>query len=107
MSVFNTQILLQPSNNQIIHNHITVQTASDISGYNVQYLRRLLRAGKLEAVQVGQVWLIKLSSLEAYFQEREGSSDRRCGPKGIWTYEMNSIVNTTCLQTYTEKNKEE
>jgi len=94
-------------NPQIIDNHMAVQSAAEFTGYNVQYLRRLLRAGKLSGTKIGQVWLIKLASLEAYFQERDSSSDRRCGPKSTVTDEMYSIVNTPCLQTYTEEVQEE
>lgn len=79
MVLFN--INSQESRGILIENHISVQAAAEFTGYNIQYLRRLLRAGKLVGTKVGQVWLIKLSSLEAYFQEKESSSDRRCGPK--------------------------
>ena len=107
MSALNPQIPLQPSANQIIHNYITVETAAEITGYNIQYLRRLLRSGKLTGTKVGQVWLIKLSALELYFQERESCFDRRCGPKSTVTDETFSFVNAPCIQTYTEKDKEE
>jgi hypothetical protein len=40
-------------------------------GYDFQYLRRLLRAGKLAGIKVGQVWLISLASLSAYIQKTE------------------------------------
>ena len=33
--------------------------AAEYSGYNEQYLRRLLRAGRLEGIKIGQVWLIE------------------------------------------------
>jgi len=46
-------------------NQITVQTTAEISCYNIQYLRRLLRAGKLEVIKIGHVWLISLASWEA------------------------------------------
>jgi hypothetical protein len=90
-------------NPQVIDNHISVQAAAQFTGYNIQYLRRLLRARKLTVTKIRQVWLIKLSSLEAYFQERENSSDRRCGPKSAVIDEVYSNVNTLCLQTYTEE----
>jgi excisionase family DNA binding protein len=106
MSAFNTQVFNKFPITQVIDHHISVQVAADFTGYNIQYLRRLLRAGKLSGTKIGQVWLIKLSSLESYFQERESSSDQRCGPKNTVTGEMYSIVNTPCLQTYTEKVQE-
>ena len=80
----NTQILPDIPTFQIIDNHITVQGASEITGYNVQYLRRLLRAEKLDAIKVGQIWLINLASLQAYFGRAISSDDLRFGPKSPW-----------------------
>jgi hypothetical protein len=34
---------------------LTIQSAARYSGYNLQYLRRLLRNGKLDGVKIGQV----------------------------------------------------
>ena len=49
MITFNSFIISQESNKGILINgHLTVQTAADATGYNRQYLRRLLRSGKLE-----------------------------------------------------------
>ncbi|MGD9092809.1 MAG: hypothetical protein PVF74_08160 [Anaerolineales bacterium] len=41
-------------------NLITVKTAAKITGYNVQYLRSLLRAQRLEGIKIGQIWLIRV-----------------------------------------------
>ena len=84
MSVFNTQVVPQISIASVIDNHITIQMAAGISGYNAQYLRRLLRTGKLDGVKVGQVWLVDLDSLQEYFGHALGSNDLRYGPKGPW-----------------------
>jgi hypothetical protein len=84
MSALNTQIPTYLSTEQAIVNHVSVESATEISGYNAQYLRRLLRAGKLEGVKVGQVWLINLASLQTYFSCAISSNDMRCGPKGAW-----------------------
>ena len=78
MSSLITQNLSQLSTPQVIDNHITVKTASEISGYNVQYLRRLFRASSLETIKIGQVWLINLVSLEDYLRSRMTSNERRC-----------------------------
>lgn len=48
-----------PSTNStgiLTEKYITVQAAAEVSGYNLQYLRRLLRARKLGGV-IGLVWL--------------------------------------------------
>jgi len=84
MSALNTKFPTILSTEQVIVNHISVQAATEISGYNVQYLRRLLRAGKLGGVKVGQVWLIDMASLQTYFSCALSSNDLRCGPKGAW-----------------------
>lgn len=35
--------------------HLTIQAAAEVSGYNAQYIRWLLRAGKLNGDNIGQV----------------------------------------------------
>ncbi len=65
----------------LIHRHVTVQAAADVTGYNIQYLRRLLRSGTLEGIKIGQIWLIEMESLESYLQYVESTSDQRCGPR--------------------------
>jgi hypothetical protein len=65
----------------IVNNHIPVKAAADASGYNLQYLRRLLRTGKLTGLKIGQVWLIDLRSLETYLVMVSHSKDNRFGSK--------------------------
>ena len=82
MISFNTPSISQQSNTGIfINQHITVQAAADVTGYNIQYLRRILRSGVLKGVKIGQLWLIEMQSLEMYLQHVESTSDRRCGPR--------------------------
>ena len=50
----------------VLEKHVSVKAAAGFSGYNVQYLRRLLRNGHLEGIKIGQIWLIKMTSLETY-----------------------------------------
>ena len=45
----------QPNTGVLITQHITVQAAADATGYNIQYLRRMLRAGALEGGKIGQM----------------------------------------------------
>jgi len=84
MNFLNTQSLSQFSTLQVIDNHITVQEAAEITGYNIQYLRRLLRNGKLEAIKIGQIWLVDMVSLQDYFGSALSSNDMRFGPKRSW-----------------------
>jgi len=80
MVLFNSTYISQYSNKGIfINKHITVQVAADVTGYNIQYLRRLLRSGTLKGVKIGQVWLIDMESLETYLEHVIRTSDRRCG----------------------------
>ena len=82
MTLFNTPYISQQTHTGILINrHLTVQAAAEATGYNNQYLRRLLRSGKLEGIKIGQLWLIEMESLETYLQYAESTSDRRCGPR--------------------------
>jgi hypothetical protein len=60
--------------------HLTVQAAAEVSGYNAQYLRRLLRLGRLEGDKIGQVWLIRKASFEIYIRWANQAVDQRFGP---------------------------
>ena len=66
---------------QILKNHISVQAAAEVTGYNIQYLRRILRSGALKGCKIGQMWLIEIDALETYLKHAETTSDRRCGPR--------------------------
>ena len=82
MISFNTPSISQQSNSDILFNrHVPVQAAAKFTGYNIQYLRRMLRSGTLKGVKIGQMWLIELDALEAHLQRVENTSDRRCGPR--------------------------
>ena len=65
----------------IFHNCITVKDAASHSGYNLQYMRRMLRSGALKGVKIGQMWLIEMDSFEVYLANAESSKDHRFGPK--------------------------
>ena len=82
MISFNSSNISQQSHTGILLNkHISVQAAAADTGYNIQYLRRMLRSGTLKGVKIGQIWLIEMKSLEAYLQHVKNTSDRRCGPR--------------------------
>ncbi len=67
----------------VLEKHLSVKAASEHFGYNGQYLRRLLRGGRVEGVKIGQVWLIKLASLEQHRRRGQTVKDRRHGPRGL------------------------
>lgn len=59
---------------------LSIKEAAERTGYHVEYLRRLIRDGKLEAVRVGRVFLIRVSSLEAYVASLD-PEDARTGAR--------------------------
>jgi excisionase family DNA binding protein len=65
----------------VLNNLISVKTASDYSNYSQQYLRRMLRLGKLAGLKIGQVWLIDKESLDIYLSHALNSEDQRFCPK--------------------------
>ena len=78
--------------------YLTVQAAVKLTGYNHQYLRRLLRKGRLAGIRVGQVWLIRLESLEAYLKRVEDRSTNAAVRKASAAF---TDVNTLRLHSYT------
>ena len=65
----------------VFNNCISVKGAAFHSGYNVQYLRRLLRDGRLTGMKLGQTWLIDKGTFEAYLENANRTQDKRFGPK--------------------------
>lgn len=65
----------------IVNNCVSVKNASEYSGYSQQYLRRLLRLGKLTGLKIGLVWLIDMDSFEMYLSGVGKLQDHRFGPK--------------------------
>ena len=65
----------------IFNNCISVKAAAFHSGYNLQYLRRLLRDSRLTGMKLGQTWLIDKSTFEAYLENAVSSKDNRFGPQ--------------------------
>ena len=65
----------------VLDNYMSIQAAAEYSGYNTQYLRRLVRSGAIEGLKVGQVWLVSIASLDEYLARIRNSDDRRFGPR--------------------------
>ena len=73
---------MTPASNPFVYNNcISVKIASEYSGYSQQYLRRMLRMGKLTGLKLGQVWLIELESFNKYIKCALNSNDQRFRPK--------------------------
>jgi excisionase family DNA binding protein len=81
VSINSPYISQQSHTGFLINEHVTVLAAADVTGYNIQCLRRLLRSGKLEGIKIGQLWLIEMQSLDPYLKRVKTTSDRRCGPR--------------------------
>ncbi len=65
----------------VFNNCISVKGAAFHSGYNVQYLRRLLRDGRLFGVKIGQTWLIEKRTFDTYLEKANLTKDKRFRPK--------------------------
>jgi excisionase family DNA binding protein len=65
----------------VFNNCISVKAAAFHSGYNMQYLRRLLREGRLFGMKLGQTWLIDKDTFEAYIESAHHAKNKRFGPK--------------------------
>ena len=70
----------------VLTNHISVKAASFYSGYNNQYLRRLLRDGQLTGLKVGQLWLIDKQGFDTYLEIANNTNDNRFGSKSEVAY---------------------
>ncbi len=59
---------------------ITTKAAAHISGYHPDHVRRLIRAGEIQARKFGEVWQVSRQSLQRYL-ERVAELGKRRGPK--------------------------
>ena len=60
---------------------LTTEQAAELSGYHVNHLRRLIRAGAIRAKKLSFLWLVHRQSLLDYMAQAEQSDDKRRGPK--------------------------
>ena len=56
---------------------ITTREAVKLSGYDANYIRVLIRGGRIKAEKVFVVWLVSRKSLEAYLREQAERGERR------------------------------
>jgi excisionase family DNA binding protein len=59
---------------------ITTVEACGISGYHINYIRQLIRAGKIGARKFGPIWQVNRVSFLEYLSQTESQGKRR-GPK--------------------------
>ena len=65
---------------RVFNNCISVKTAAFHSGYNMQYLRRLLRDGRLSGMKLGQTWFLDRIGFVDYLENAHKTKDMRFGP---------------------------
>jgi hypothetical protein len=56
---------------------IPTKEASEISGYNIDYIARLCREGKIDGMQVGRSWFVYQESLDAFVKTQEEKKRER------------------------------
>ncbi len=61
---------------------IDIRLASELSGYNSDYLRRVMRQGKIAAEKRGTMWWIDRDSLRAYVATVEALGTKKFDPRG-------------------------
>lgn len=62
---------------------IDIRQASEESGYTADYLRQLMRDGKIDAKKRGTMWWIDPNSLRAYMEAVEALGSKKHNPHGI------------------------
>jgi len=55
---------------------ITTTQAANISGYHIEYIRRLIRSGQISAQKWGREWMVSRKSLQEYL-----AIEKKPGPK--------------------------
>ncbi len=76
----------------ILDDCVTAETAAALTGYHIQYIRRLAFDGKLEALRVGRAWLISIDSLRRYLRQARRMDDGRYGPRNNATLTETSLL---------------
>jgi hypothetical protein len=56
---------------------ITTGEAVKLSGYHVEYLRKLIREGRIKGRKFSILWLVGRSSLKVYLREQAKRGERR------------------------------
>jgi excisionase family DNA binding protein len=56
---------------------LTTYEAVQISGYELDYIRKLVRANKIAGRKWGQSWQVSRKSLEQFLKDREQQGEKR------------------------------
>jgi excisionase family DNA binding protein len=60
---------------------LTVSEAAELSGYNPEYLRRLMRDQKIKYRKFSFIYQVNRDSLLEYLKNAENKTDQRYSPK--------------------------
>ncbi len=63
---------------------ITTVEAAEASGYDVQYVRELARAGKIGASKKGRDWWIDRDKLKEYLETMDALGSKKFDPRGAF-----------------------
>ncbi|MEW6403456.1 MAG: hypothetical protein AB1649_16795 [Chloroflexota bacterium] len=66
-----------PSYNKRMEDWLTTYEAAQISGYNPDYIRQLIRANKVIGRKWGLSWQVQRKSLQEYMKKAEKLGERR------------------------------
>ena len=62
---------------------ITTGEAAELSGYDIEYIRQMIRAGTIKAGKRGRDWWVDRKAFISYLQSSKRSGDKRRGPKDV------------------------
>jgi excisionase family DNA binding protein len=60
---------------------LTTAEAAELSGYHAEYIRQIIKTGKVRAKKFGPVWQVSKQSLLDYLETAREKGDKRWGPK--------------------------
>ena len=60
---------------------ITTGEAAELSGYDIEYIRQMIRSGTIKASKRGRDWWIDRKAFISYPQGLSAPGDKRRGPK--------------------------
>jgi excisionase family DNA binding protein len=63
---------------------ITTVEAAQVSGYDVQYVRELARAGRIGAEKKGRDWWIDRDKLKEYLETMDALGPKKFDPRGAF-----------------------
>ncbi len=62
---------------------ISTEEAAELSGYSVEYIRRIMRRKKVKAEKRGSMWWIDKASMEKYVRHMQELGPAKFDPTGL------------------------